>query len=335
MSKLISFIAVVFSLSLLPLLASADGDYSVGYRRIQVTSEETSEAFPMAVVYPTRIPSKLVRFGPFEMDLSIGSKIADGKFPLVVISHGSGGTNLGHRSIAFALVERGFVVGMPLHPKNNYKNNEAEGTLENLQNRPKHIKSAIDALLVNSDISKNIDSEKIAVIGHSAGGYTALAVSGGIADTRHIIDLCTSKPDISEAFCGLVKNDKIKSVKLDIQRDERVKAIVLMAPLGVVFQSKDSLAQVDIPTLLLSAEKDDELTEPHHSEVIASNFLDKDKLTYETIENAGHYSFITPFPEAARAELGVVAEDPEGFDRAQFHATLSKQIADYLGGLAK
>ena len=78
-------------------------NYQVGYREIEVVSEETNETFPMAVVYPTRDTSKPVQFGPFEMELAIGGKIAEEKFPLVIISHGSGGSNLGYRSIAFAL----------------------------------------------------------------------------------------------------------------------------------------------------------------------------------------------------------------------------------------
>lgn len=56
---------------------------------------------------------------------------------------------------------------------------------------------------------------------------------------------------------------------------------------------------------------DSELAEPYHSEIIARNIKTKERITYRTIANAGHYSFITPFPEGIRSELGVVAEDPE------------------------
>lgn len=79
--------------------ARQDGFY-VGYKKMKVVSKSTGEQFPMVLVYPTETPSERVRFGPFEMELSIGSKIAEGEFPLAIISHGSGGTNLGYRSIA-------------------------------------------------------------------------------------------------------------------------------------------------------------------------------------------------------------------------------------------
>lgn len=321
------FIAFIL-LSALPVLAS--DEFSVGFRKIEVTSNETNTRFPVAVVYPTHIPAEPVNFGPFRMELSIGSIIAEGTFPLVIISHGSSGSNLGHRSIAFALVKQGFIVAMPLHPEDNYKNNSAQGSVNNWKNRPQHIRSAIDSLLLNPALAPSIDVDKVAVIGHSAGGYTALAVAGGVADTRHIIELCESSPQVSAPFCGLVKGQQLMSVKIENQRDARVKALVLMAPVGILFKSKEALAAVSIPTLLLRAEKDSELIEPYQSDVIAQNFKNKEILSYQTIENAGHFSFITPFPDAIKSEIGIVAQDPEGFDRKAFHEALGKQIASYL-----
>ncbi|MFJ5537589.1 alpha/beta hydrolase family protein [Vreelandella titanicae] len=334
---------VIINISILALTSCAEinienenyDSYYIGYKKIEIESNATGEEFPIAFVYPTKEPSELVEFGPFEMELSIGSEVAQGEFPLVIISHGSGGTSLGHRSIAFALVKQGFIVAMPQHPENNYQNNSAAGTVKNWNNRPKHISSVIDALLSNPELSRHIDAEKVAVIGHSAGGYTALAVAGGKANTGHIIELCETNPMLNEPFCGLVKENKMKSVEIQNPRDERVKAIVLMAPVGILFQSKDSLAQVEIPTLLLRAEKDNELTEPYHSEIIARNYKDKSMLTYRTVENAGHYSFITPFPEAIISELGAVAKDPVGFNREEFHNRLSSEIVSYLKAVLK
>lgn len=305
-------------------------EFYIAYKKMGVESKSTGEKFPMALVYPTDTPSEPVRFGPFEMKLSVGGEIAQGKFPLVIISHGSGGTNLGHRSIAFALVKSGFIVGMPLHPKNNFKNNEAEGAVSNWKNRPLHVSASIDVLLSDRQMSESIDFERIAVVGHSAGGYTALAVAGGLADTTHIIDLCLANPQINQPFCGLVKDNRAKAVKIKSSRDERVKAIVLMAPVGILFKSVDSLAEVDIPALLLTAGKDSELTEPYQSEVIIKNYKNQEQLTFCSIPKAGHYSFITPFPEVMKSELGVIAADPVGFDRSAFHQLLSSDIVAFL-----
>jgi len=328
MIRLLVLVILVNLLYLFP--AEAKAEYSVGFVRMETIQAETKENIPIALVYPSDSQSKPVKFGPFKMELAINGEIATGEFPVAIISHGSGGTNLGHRSIAFELVKQGFVVAMPLHPRNNFKNNVAEGTALNWINRPKHIISTIDSLLSNSKISPSIDVNRISVIGHSAGGYTALAVAGGTADTGHIIDLCSRGLQLNEPFCGLVKENQIDRTNIDNQRDRRVAAVVLMAPVGILFDSEESLAQVDIPVLLLRAEKDGELTEPYQSEVIAKRIKNKENLTYRTIVNAGHYSFITPFPDEMQSELGVVAEDPEGFDRREFHSALGKEIASFL-----
>ncbi len=314
---------------------SASGGDAVGFLKTTVSSQQKNQKISVAVVYPSNGPSKAVTFGPFTMNLALNTPVADGKFPLAVISHGSGGSSLGHRSIAFALVKRGFIVAMPLHPENNFQNNSAEGTVDNWRNRPVHITSVIDAILVNSKLSKSLDVDKIAIIGHSAGGYTALAVAGGAADTQHIIDLCEGDVTLNEPFCALVKDNKVKPEFIDNPRDKRVKAIVLMAPVGILFKSRDSLAQVDIPALLLRAGKDDQLTEPFQSEVIAKNYRNKEMLTYRTIENAGHYSFITPFPKFMKGELGAIAQDPRGFDRKKFHQNIGQEIGDYLDDVLK
>lgn len=327
MLKTVLVFAVILQSS---FLAAADGAFDVGFRKIDVISQETDEKFPMAVVYPTRDPAESISFGPFKMKLSMYGKIADGMFPVAIISHGSGGSDLGYRSIAFNLVQQGFIVAMPLHPKNNYKDNTAEGTVRNWVNRPKHIKAAIDTLLSHPKLSASIDNNKIAVVGHSAGGYTALATAGGVANIDTIAELCKNNLQLDEPFCQMGTEALAKSVKISNQADKRVKAIVMMAPVGILFKSEGSLAQVDIPALLLRAEKDGVLTEPYHSEVIAGHYQNKKNLTYRTVSNAGHYSFITPVPDVLKRELGAVAEDPEGFDRAEFHDTLGPEIARYL-----
>lgn len=309
--------------------------FFIGYKKLIVESKEIGDKFPMAVMYPTTTKSKPVKIGPFGMNLAIGAKIANYKYPLIIISHGSGGSNLGHRSIVFSLIKKGFIVGMPLHPRNNYEDNTDEGTHENWLNRPKHITSAIDHLFTDKQFSGKIQKGKVAVIGHSAGGYTALTLAGGLGNTQHIINLCQEKPDFNRNFCGLAKDNKISPKGLKGLSDSRVKAIVLMAPVGILFQGKGALDRVTIPVFLITAEKDKELIEPYHSELIAKALKRRSTFTHKTIQNAGHYSFITPFPESIKSEVGIVANDPEDFVRVDFHKELSKYITDYLNDVFK
>lgn len=317
-------------LSLLIFMSTLSHAHEVGFRKMEVSSSETNDSFPMVLFYPTSSKPKLVEIGPFKMNIAIGGNISAGKFPLIMVSHGSGGSNLSYKDIAVSLAANGFMVAIPLHPKNNYMDNSLEGSLANYINRPKHITSALDMLLGTPGLNSHVDSNKVAVLGHSVGGYTALATAGGIANTGSLISLCRSKPSLSDPYCGPVREGTITQEIINNTKDNRIKALILMAPVSVLFSAKGSLTEIDIPILLLRAEKDEELTEPYNCKLIEKNIVDRGKLTSITIANAGHYSFLTPFPESLKSELGTIAQDPAGFDREEFQNTLGFLIIDYL-----
>ncbi|MCV6589170.1 MAG: prolyl oligopeptidase family serine peptidase [Marinobacterium sp.] len=305
-------------------------EYSAGFVRVEPVSADNGQSFPLVVIYPTQAEARPAKLGPFTLEVALGADIADGRFPLAVISHGSGGSQLGYRSIAIDLAKRGFVVALPLHPGNNFRDNRAAGSVANWTNRPKHIAAAIDHLLAAGRFSASIDAQKVVVIGHSAGGYSALAVAGGVADTGQIHVLCQQPAAQRGPFCEGGRGPAEPATVIHHQRDTRVKALVLMAPVGVLYRHQQSLAQVELPVLLLRAEYDAELLEPYHADVIAQHLPATAKLTHRMVKNAGHYSFIAPFPAFLAAELGMVAQDPPGFDRTAFHRQLGGEIADYL-----
>ena len=148
----------------------------VGCCETTIVDEHKDLTFPMLAMYPTYIPSKPVTFGPYSLDVSIDAPVEDGSFPLVMISHGSGGSNLAYRTLGMHLAKNGFVVCLPEHPFNNRNNNALEGSIENMIDRPRHISLAINNILSNDRFKKFLQMDNVAVTGHSMGGYTALAL---------------------------------------------------------------------------------------------------------------------------------------------------------------
>src|SRR5580692_7574048 len=69
--------------------------------------------------YPCTRPSIPTAFGPYELDVSVEAPLAPGRFPLVLISHGSGGSPLVYRSLSLLLARHGFIVALPKHPGNS------------------------------------------------------------------------------------------------------------------------------------------------------------------------------------------------------------------------
>jgi predicted dienelactone hydrolase len=110
--------------------------------------------------------------------------VAEGSFPLVVYSHGSGGLRYIASYYTEAIASHGYVVAAPDHTGNTAADRllgaEAEFDVTAL-NRPNDVVATIDAMLDPSNVglAGSIDSESIAVTGHSFGGFTSLAVTGG------------------------------------------------------------------------------------------------------------------------------------------------------------
>lgn len=283
----------------------------VGYCEVELVDNYSGVTFPMSVMYPTDELGKIEALGPFSMDLSINAKPKEEKFPLILISHGSGGGNLLYRTLAHYLASNGFIVGMPEHPFNNFNNNTLEGTVENLENRPRHINITIDWFLENERFSKVLKADSISIIGHSTGGTTALAVAGGIP---------TSLPN--ESLDG-------KPKKIKVAHARKIKSLVLLAPGTVWFKDKGALSEVDIPILMITAEKD-QFIQPFHAQIILDGVVDSSKVEHRTVENAGHFSFLSPFPEFMITPEFFPAQDPVGFDREKFHKELNIEILNFL-----
>ena len=276
----------------------------VGARILQVRDEVNGLSFPVLVMYPGQAPSSPVSFGPYSLDVAMDAPINDGSFPLVIISHGSGSTPYAYRTIASFLVRHGYVVALPEHYGNNRNHNDLADSDENLVYRPGHVRLAIDAIAADAQFSGQVQTDNSAIIGHSMGGYTALAVAGGRPWTQ-------------------------QRQPLEVESDGRVKALVLMAPAAFWYQPEGSLSDVDLPIFVLTAEHDP-YTPSAQVEAILGDIPEPSRITHRVIENAGHFSFLSPFPPEMRDANFRPSVDPDGFDREGFHEVLNRDLLDYL-----
>ena len=274
----------------------------VGSNQFVVKDNIKDISFPVLLHYPTNEAARPVSFGPYIMNVSPEAEIIDGKFPLIIISHGNGGSHLLYRTISTHLAKNGYIVAMLEHYGNNRNNNTLENTTENLETRPRHVSLTIDFLLSDNWLNKNIAQNKIGVIGHSMGGYTALALAGGVPRTK-------------------------EGVVVEVVPDFRIKAIVLLAPGAGWFM--DSLDKVIIPILMFTAEHDP-ITPKWNGEIVLNYVPDKSKVTFKEIENAGHFSFLSPFPSTLKTPNFLPSTDPIGFDREKFHSQFPTEILDFL-----
>jgi predicted dienelactone hydrolase len=256
--------------------------------------------------YPCTQPARLTPFGPYELDVSVDAPLAPGRFPLVLISHGSGGSPLLYRSLSLLLARNGFIVALPKHPGNSLGDDALANSAQILRDRPRQLIALLDALLADATVGSAIAAEPVTAMGHSLGGYTVLCVAGGQPWSR------ARQP-------------------IPVAHDSRIGALVLMAPACAPFLAPHALAAVSVPILAFTAEHD-ALTPDAEIRAALAGVPDQSRVTVHTVPNAGHFSFLSPFPRHMHHPQFAPAQDPSGFDREGFHLWFPGRILESLRG---
>lgn len=314
--------------------AAAQTPTGVGFAAITIHDPVSGGRMPGYVFYPAMQTDGESRVGPYLLHATRDAHPVAGAKPLVVISHGHGGSDLGHHDLAVYLASHGFVVATLEHPGDNYHDMGGTGTASVLIGRPIQVKATISLLLADRRWSALIDPDRIGVTGFSAGGYTALLTIGAIPRFDLFVSYCRDHPDDTgscgtpEFIAALLRQSGQPSVqaymdamqeKLDrwgTTDDPRVKAAFVMAPLGLVFDQA-GLARVNRPVFLYYGQ-DDQVLPPRHNALHVASLL-RTLSGSRMIPAAGHYVFLSPCSPQLKKEMPELCIDPHGVDRVAVH----------------
>jgi predicted dienelactone hydrolase len=210
------------------------------------------------------------------------------KFPLVILSHGSGGEYYNHTWLIDSLIENGFIVAALNHPMNTTRDNTDEGVIS-VWHRPRDISVLLDYLLNDSNWVNVIDENRIGAAGFSSGGYTVLALAGAIYDPELMSAYCTSQErgkdcELATDSSNVDFRDSSASYK-----DERIKSVFSMAPAVGSSITKESLAEIELPVFII-ASKDDELVNPKQGAIRYAENIPLSDLVL--LPSGGHFIFL-------------------------------------------
>src|SRR5208283_1740599 len=131
------------------------------------------------------------------------------KFPLIALSHGTGGSALQMAWLGTHLAARGYIVVAVNHPGNNAVNGyTTQGFIEGWE-RAKDISTVILDMLSDPRLGGKIDPDRIGAAGFSYGGYTMMELAGARTDFGRILAWCDEQqgacnppemPDLMEKF---------------------------------------------------------------------------------------------------------------------------------------
>ena len=214
------------------------------------------------VAYPTHTISGPMQRGPFTIQALPDAPPVSGPLPLIVVSHGTGGSELGHHDSLTSLARAGFIAAAVQHPRDNYRDDSGFGTDLQTIGRAHHIVAFIDALLAHPKIGPLIDRSRIGMAGFSAGGYTTLLTIGGRPNFALRETYERAVPDDPLTRRARAAGDQRRAPGLEIVADKRVRAAFIMAPaLGHVFD-RAGLADIRVPVRLYRAGADEVLPHP-------------------------------------------------------------------------
>jgi predicted dienelactone hydrolase len=182
------------------------GPFWVGYRPL-IVQDGADQQLHIDLWYPARNPTgaaeEVIYEIPGGVSLPVSGRAlldapidgAGGQYPLVVFSHGFALSSAWYNTLTEHYASHGFIVLAPTHADQPEWLDSASASID----RPHAITETLDyaeeLTAPGGELAGKIDMENVAVVGHSYGGYTALAMAGAQFDMVAFAERCSSLPE--------------------------------------------------------------------------------------------------------------------------------------------
>ncbi len=258
--------------------------------------------------------------GPNVLSVAENCPVAGERLPLVVISHGHGGSFLGHHDTAEALADAGFVAVAINHPGDTTRDMSRADDPSVFVERPADIKRTIDFMLGTWSGSAKIDAGRVGFFGFSRGGYTGLVAIGANLSLGKVLTLCEGN---ASPICDQVR----KGTPPQLLHDPRIKAAVIADPLAIFFAA-ESFKDVTVPVQLWGSERGGDGVTPESVRDVAG-WLPR-KPDFHIVPNSQHFDFLAPCSADLAKLAPKICVDAPGFDRTAFHKDFNAQVVAFF-----
>lgn len=338
---MLRYILPAFMLAVSPMPDARAAD-APGFREAMLPGTENTRALHIALWYPAKQDGPVKIVGENRVFHGIealpDARPEEEAHPLVILSHGYGGSWRNLNWLAAELVKNGYAVAAADHPGTTTFNRDPAEAAK-LWERPRDLSRVIDALIADTSLAGAIQSERIAAIGHSLGGWTVAALAGARFDAERFAADCTANPN--PRTCGLTEELGLSPednhlLEADLS-DARIGAAVSL-DLGLARGfTPESLATIRTPLLVFGAGIDiGDLPADEESGYLAAH-LNPSRSQYTKIPDAAHFSFMQLCKPGAAALIeaeapgdGIVCMDGGERTREAIHRQVAGQIIDFL-----
>lgn len=296
--------------------------HAAGIEFLQIPADDAGPALKVAVWTPCADPAQDLQVGPYVLRGRRDCPTVGEHLPLVVISHGHGGSNLGHHDLAEVLADAGFVVAAINHPGDTFSDMSRAADLSEFIERPTDIKRLIDYMLTQAPEAASIDAARIGFFGFSRGGYTGLVLAGGTPDPKRANVPC---PDLQAPICEQIK--QLTQPLTSLTHDARIKAYVLADPLNE-FPQREDLKRIRASIQLWGSQFGGDGVLPETVPALANDLPEHPD--FHVVPGSAHFAFLAPCSAPFKQAAPEICTDGTGFDRVAFHKQFNATVLGFF-----
>lgn len=329
------------TLLLTTIAATANAD-SAGLQISQVEMPHHNSAARVATWYPTATTAEPTLYADnavFQgVPAHMNADIKEGQYPVVMFSHGMGGTDRAQAWLAAGLAERGIITVVLNHTNSTWGNFDMSKGVAHWT-RAQDMQVALDVLLSDPAFAGNVDMTQVMAAGFSFGGWTALSLGGAVGNHAGTVQTCMDNIDM--VACEMLLTDEVNIQGVDPEvwnasyADARITHVTAIDP-GLVWGLDASNVDALLPSPLMIGfgGDQDRMSATDFDQSGLAGLLNEP--TIVQFEPAYHFSAMPVCTDRGEMILEMenddpVCTDPEGSDRAEIHAEIIDLIAGEFG----
>ena len=272
---------------------------------------------------------------------ALDAAFADGKpRPVILLSHGFGGTARMMAWFGTALAREGYVVVAVEHPGSNGADPMTVPGAVLFWERSGDLAAALDRVEADEILAPHLDRTRLGVAGFSAGGFAALAAAGGRVDLQRFRAFCESNPD--DGVCKPQQEFAVTMQQVETLLDQPemaaeverskadlsvpgAKAVFVMAPAIVQAFDPASLHHVQLPVSILLGDADT-VAPPATNGEFAARLIPGAQI--KVLPGVDHYDFLADCTPAGVATVPVCSTNEP---RDATHRTAIEDATSFFG----
>jgi predicted dienelactone hydrolase len=337
---LVVAVAVLFgSVAILKTKVRPAPDDVPGLYQTEITVPHRKVALPVAVWYPTDagatpelVAQNALFYGHY---VQKDAPPLPGHHPVVVMSHGSGGNALQLGWLAADLARRGMIVIATDHPGTRSRDSDPHQTVK-IWERPDDLTALLDWISATAPQGLVPDMSRVAALGFSLGGHSALALAGEPVSKTLFIDYCDR--NAGKVDCGWMQAAGVDFTAIDAtlydasHKDPRVAAVVAVDPALPQAVTPSGTQDITAKAMILNLGEIETVPEAMRADALADRIIAAE---YAAIPGAWHFSFLPECSAMGRIVIGLAGDDnicsDSGMrDRGVLHQELRVKIGDFL-----